>query len=338
MDEECRQLLIEVARKDWEQELIDYRRGLVEKLAGNSVRDSLNQIREAGLGPGAWYGLGLGAMAGLGMQLESLLISIALFLLVTISFSVWVGGLGLLLALILMVATPGLIAGVAFFISTGYQWVGSGILGAVGFFSGGLVYGVIREQYLTTKENEMIGSAREQYQNYILSPEDLLKFWNEKLKLFLLTRQNAITHKIRECRRLIEECKAVSKDLESSPEPNTGETIAKLAQRQKITEGILVDAMAVNVILTKIEKTFLAKIRDLEALIAKRNLMQREQEKQKQLSIRIANLLGKTETNAIDWMQSKQQFQIELAGMIHSFEQELLHTKDMIEAEIEIHN
>jgi len=338
MDEECRQLLIEVARKDWEQELIDYRQSLVEKLAGNSVRDSLNQIREAGLGPGAWYGLAVGAMAGLGMQLESLLLSIALFLLVTISFSVWVGGLGLLLALILMVATPGLIAGVAFFISTGYQWVGSLILGSVGFFSGGLVYGVIREQYLTSKEMEMLGSAREQFQNYILSPEDLLKFWNDRLKQFLLNRQNTIAHKIRECRRLIEECKSVSKDLESSPELNAPETIEKLAQRQKVTEAVLADALSANVILAKIEKGFLNRIRELEALVAKRNLMERELEKQKQLSLRIARLLGKTEENTLDWVQKKQEFQIELAGMIHAFEQELLHTKDMIEAEIEFHN
>lgn len=336
MDEDCRNILEEIAARDWLQELEKFRQDVIEREAEKSSRDRLSRIREASLAGGSWYGALMGVLMGPGLSANGVTLILGLFMMSLITASVAIGGIGWLFSLFLLVALPISIAMASFLLSLGYSFVGPLITATVGFLSGAILHAWIREMSLREEEKLIRQLFREEMRTYILSPANLLEFWDTRLRNYLMARQSEVQKRIKECRRIIEECQHISRELLNSPEANALTTIEKLDRKRQEQEAILNDAFRANHLLNQLEKSFLARIDAVEKLEKQKRALEKKQEYRRHLRYRVEILMGRADENLSGWLLERQNLETEAVGAVRAFEDQLLHSRDYIEAQMEL--
>ena len=132
-----------------------------------------------------------------------------------------------------------------------------------------------------------------------------------------------------ECIKIIEELKSLKKDHDPTTEN-------KLLYQASNMAKVIEDAQKVNAILQKLEDKFAAKIEELRVLVTRQEQFERDQYRLQEIQGKVRKVIGKSEEIRENWKEEKSNLQIQIQGMMNAFQNQLLHTKDFVQAEISL--
>ncbi len=341
-DEEFRDLLVEVTEKDWAAELEQFRDKVIDLKVEESVGRDITLNQEKGLKKGAYVGGFLSAIVGLFIGKDLILLA-SLIAMIGISIvSVFLmGGVGAVVSAILgiigvifysMVLMP-LIASGNFLIS---KTVGIIACAAIGSIVGaGLGVKFLRYR-LRQQQPELEKPYRAALDSYILMPNDLLRFWESRVEIYLRERKLRVQTRIREASKTRAECIKIIEELKSLKKDHDPTTENKLLYQASNMAKVIEDAQKVNAILQKLEDKFAAKIEELRVLVTRQEEFERDQYRLQEIQGKVRKVIGKSEEIRENWKEEKSSLQIQIQGMMNAFQNQLLHTKDFVQAEISL--
>jgi hypothetical protein len=336
-DPECAELLREIYEKDWEQELDDFRDRVLQLRVDEAVDGHIKKKQEEGILSGAVFGLVCGLLVGM------LLGSAALFpllLVASISLSVvtiFMGGpYGMVIAPMVMFLVPAtgfLISQASSVLAWLLSVVSAGVIGAAVGSGLGVKY---KRKKLSERRFELERGFRDKMNTYMLSPHDMLRFWKNKVEIYLHEKKALISGRIREAGAARAQLVKVAAELRNYKDAKSDLSARELTDRAREFAALIGDATKVNSILQKIEDKFVCRIEELQTLINRQEDMERAESRKEQLEAQARRLLNGTRTTLEEWKEEKQDLQNELSGMMNAFQRELATTKDIIKAEIEL--
>ena len=343
-DEEFRDLLVEVTEKDWAAELEDFKDKVINIKVDDLVSKDINTNQEEGLKRGSYIGGLLFATIGLFISKDLILLASLIAMIGVCMVSViLMGGVGAVVAAVLgivgmtvysMLLMP-LIASGNILIS---KTVGVIACTAIGSIVGaGLGVKFLRYK-LQQKKSELEKPYRESLSSYVLMPDDLLRFWESRVEIFLRERKSRVQSRIREASRTKAECIKIIEELKELKKTHDPTTENKLLYQVKNMAAVVEEAQKVNAILQKLEDKFAAKIEELRVLVTKQKKYERDQYRLQEIEGKVKRIIGKSQEIKDDWGEEKSKLQIQIQGMMNAFQSQLLHTKDFIRAEITLSN
>lgn len=339
-DEECRELLIEVSEKDWSSELDNFRKGIISLKVAEFVDAHISKNQEKGLHKGAYIGTLLAAVIGLFLGKDLILIAslIAMLAVCTVSL-VLMSGIGALLSAVLVIVGIILYSSILLPLMASGSLIISKIIGVVACATIGSAVGAgLGVKYMRYKllqrKSELEKPQFESLKEYVLMPNDLLRFWENKVEIYLRERKSRIQLRIREASRTRAECLKILDELKDLDDSIEAKTKLDLKSQVKHMGNIIVDAQNVNVVLQKLEDSFASKIEELRALVNKQEKYERDQYRLQEIEGKIRKVIGKSRSIREDWLEEKKNLQIQIEGMMNAFQNQLLHTKDFVHAEI----
>ena len=89
-------------------------------------------------------------------------------------------------------------------------------------------------------------------------------------------------------------------------------------------------------ILKKLEDKFAAKIEELRVLVTRQEQFERDQYRLQEIQGKVRKVIGKSQEIRESWKEEKSSLQIQIQGMMNAFQNQLLHTKDFVQAEISL--
>ena len=341
-DEEFRDLLVEVTEKDWAAELEDFRDKVINTKVEELTSKDINSNQEEGLKKGACIGGVLFATVGLFISKNLILLASLIAMIGVCIVSVFLmGGVGAVVSAILgiigvifysMLLMP-LIASGNILIS---KTVGVIACAAIGSIVGaGLGVKFLRYR-LQQKKSELEQPYRESLTSYVLMPNDLLRFWESRVEIYLRERKSRVQSRIREASRTKAECIKIIEELKDLKKNHDPTTENKLMYQVKNMAAVVEEAQKVNTILQKLEDKFAAKIEELRVLVTKQKEYERDQYRLQEIEGKVRRIIGKSQEIKDDWSEEKSKLQIQIQGMMNAFQNQLLHTKDFIKAEISL--
>lgn len=341
-DEEFRDLLIEVTEKDWASELEDFRNKVIDLKVEDSVRLDININQEKGIKQGAYVGGLLSAIFGLFIGKDLILLA-SLIAMVGISIvSVFLmGGVGAVVSAVLG------IIGVVFYSTILMPLIASGnliISKAVGVIActaiGSIVGAGLGVKFLRyrlyKKMSELEKPYREMLTSYVLMPNDLLRFWESRVEIYLRERKLRVQTRIKEASRTRAECIKIIKELKDLKKAHDPTTENNLMFQSKNMARVIKEAQQVSILLQKLEDKFASKIEELRVLVTRQEEYERDQYRLQEIEGKVRKIIGKSQEIRQNWKEEKSNLQVQIQGMMNAFQDQLLHTKDFVQAEISL--
>ena len=130
---------------------------------------------------------------------------------------------------------------------------------------------------LQQKKSELEKPYRDSLSSYVLMPDDLLRFWESRVEIFLRERKSRVQSRIREASRTKAECIKIIEELKELKKTHDPTTENKLLYQVKNMAAVVEEAQKVNAILQKLEDKFAAKIEELRVLVTKQKKYERDQ-------------------------------------------------------------
>ena len=324
-DEEFRDLLVEVTEKDWAVELEDFREKVINIKVEELVSKDINSNQEEGFKKGAYIGSIMLATVGLFISKDLILLASLIAMVGVCIVSVFLmGGVGAVVSAILgiigltfysMLLMP-LIASGNILIS---KTVGVIACAAIGSLVGaGLGVKFLRYR-LNQKKYELEKPYRESLTSYVLMPNDLLRFWENRVEIYLRERKSRVQSRIREASRTKAECIKIIDELKSLKKNYDPTTENKLLYQVKNMTAVVEEAQKVNAILQKLEDKFAAKIEELRVLVTKQKEYERDQYRLQEIEGKVRRIIGKSQEIREDWGEEKSKLQIQIQGMMNAF-------------------
>jgi hypothetical protein len=346
-DPECLSLLKEIAAKDWKTELEDFRSSLLWMKADDMVSEVFKSLQESELKTSAIIGGIIGAILSLfvgpgGAMFMSLIAGFFLAFALILFFGSWSvsGSSSVAVALSVIVITP--LSAVSLSSLPGI--IGTLIHYILPMFFGAVIGAGTAGGFWVKWKRYKLEQQREQFRdkeidkldNYIMLPEDLLRFWESRIETFIRDRQIIINRKLKELSSTMAECKKTAGELREYKDSEHTKSASALETRAREINETIKDAKHVSILLQKLENHFACKIEELKSMIHARREYERKIERKEILSKKASSLLGQSKKSIEDWHKSKEEMQIQLAGMVDAFQYELSAAKDYIHAEIEL--
>lgn len=339
-DEECRELLIEVSEKDWSQELENFRNGIIHQKVLDLVESEISANQENSLRKGAYIGAGLAAFIGLFLTNDLILVaSLVAMIGVCTTSLLLMGGIGALVSAILGLLGLFLYSFILIPLMTSGGLIISKLVAvvtcaAIGSAVGaGLCAKLVRYQ-LRKNQTHLERPYREKFKEYVMMPNDLLRFWESKVEIYLREKKSRVQSRMKEASKTRTECLKILDELQELNNPVESETKVDLKQQAENMSKIVLDAQKVNLVLQKLEDSFASKIEELRVLVQRQEKNERDQYRIQELQGKIRRVIDKSQGIRNDWEVEKSNLQIQIQGMMNAFQSQLLHTKDFVEAEI----
>ncbi|PCJ16361.1 MAG: hypothetical protein COB02_16495 [Candidatus Cloacimonadota bacterium] len=212
----------------------------------------------------------------------------------------------------------------------------------VGIFFGlftciaGAGIGVIIKRYLLNKDYLLISSPiRNKYESYAMNAGELLSFWDSKVELYLHYKKEFLADKIKQASQTTGECRKVLYELYELKEDNL-EIEEKLKEQIRQMSIVSEEASQMSQIIQRVEDQMMKKVYELKAMIQQEKLLEKQQYDREALSSKINQVLGKGEKINAEWSKEKTELKSQISGMMSTFQKQILHTKDLVMAEIEL--
>lgn len=341
MDPECRKLLDEISRKNWELELEDFRNHYVNSLVEEELAGEIGRKQEEGMKPGAIRGAVAGVAIGLLMGPSSVMVWPVLGVFGVSAYMILsMGPAGVAAAISSLLLIPlafSLLEGIGGSFLAWSLWLvcalGGGLCGAG--IGAGLGMRFAREK-LAGKGSALRYQIEDRYRNFILEPRDLLRFWELRLETFLKERQGRVQARMDEAHANRLELMKLVDDIREVGQKEDFAQVSRLLAKMREMDALIQDAEVVQSVLGKLENRFAMKIRELHALVESQRESELRWEKRRALGSRMAKVLEKTDQTSLEWMQERERLDAQLHGMVESFQEQLAHTRDFVQAEIEL--
>lgn len=281
MSNEFRELLVEISQKDWEKELESYRVLIVEKKVDQYFKRDFDLKNKDEIIPWALWGVFLGFVIGTFVSSDAILMGLGVFI-STLSFT-----------LVLMLGPLGVFAGILFFaissvlLSLFFLFLNSltafsaslfgGVISAlIGGFSGVILH-QLSYDYLNKEEIEEKKDVYfDENRDYILSPQELLGFWEGKIQNYLHAQKYKITERIKDLTKKRTECFDIIKEIKLDRSSGRRDFLIRLEKKLEEMNYVLGDAGKLNVLLQSLEDRFLSKISELKVLVEQQEALERE--------------------------------------------------------------
>ncbi|MCO4783835.1 MAG: hypothetical protein KC646_16020 [Candidatus Cloacimonetes bacterium] len=204
------------------------------------------------------------------------------------------------------------------------------------FSIAGAGIGVIVKRYILNKDYLSISTPiRNQYESYAMTASELLSFWDSRVELYLHYKKEFLADKIKQAAQTTGECRKVLYDLY---ELEGFDPLVETKLKEQITQMSVVseEASQMNQIIQKVEDQMMKKVYELKAMIQKEKLLEKKQYEREALASRVNQVLGKSEKINAAWNEEKTELKSQISGMMTVFQKQILHTKDLVLAEIEL--
>ncbi|PCJ21574.1 MAG: hypothetical protein COB02_02965 [Candidatus Cloacimonadota bacterium] len=191
------------------------------------------------------------------------------------------------------------------------------------------------ERLYWEKKKEFYVDYNKKILDYVLTPFDVIRFWESKVISYLKEQKYVVSLQITKASLDKAECLKTSGELKKMSN-SSGEVIQQLNQRQKDLSKMINDAKEVNIVIQKLEDSYSEKIIALRVVLEKQKTEEEAPYRQAILQKKAQSLLQSSDVTIEQWETSKNEYQLEITGMMKNFQEQLLHTKDFIEAEISL--
>jgi len=341
MDPECRKLLMEVAQKNWELELEDFRNRLIEDQVDEAVLAMAPKLQEAGIRKGVMAGAPTGFMLGLLVGPAGLMVwPIMAVITGSVALALAMGGVGFFLgfaSLLFLPVLSAIIAEMQASWATAILYMLGGGFGAL--FGGCVGAGLNMRRYrekLMEPDSQFRVEKRDKLSGYVLTPANLLRFWELRLETFLKEKKNRIRNRIQESIQAKQDMEKLIRDIRVLKATDMEAQIAPLQSRIAAMDSLIQDADMVTGLLNKLENRFSEKIVELKILVQRQLESEKLYDQRRALGGRVAKALGDADSQILNWQSDKQNLDLAIHGMVESFQSQLAHTKDFVEAEIQL--
>ncbi|MBW7874753.1 MAG: hypothetical protein H3C47_02055 [Candidatus Cloacimonetes bacterium] len=341
MDPECKKLLLEVANKNWELELEDFRNRLIEDQVDEAVQAMAPKLQEMGIRKGVVTGAPIGFMLGLLVGPAGLMVwPIMAVITGSVALALAMGGVGFFLGFASLLFLP-IISAIVAQIQAGWASVLLyGLGGTFGALFGGCVgAGLNMRRYrekLMEPDSYIRVEKREKLSGYVLTPANLLRFWELRLETFLKEKKNRIRSRIQESLIAKQDMEKLIRDIRVLKATDMEAQIQPLTNRILAIDSLIEDANVVTGLLNKLENRFSEKIVELKILVQRQAESERLYDQRRALGGRVAKALGDADSQILGWQQDKENLDLAIHGMVESFQSQLAHTRDFVEAEIQL--
>ena len=345
MDPECYELLESVCQMDWDEELVLFR----ERLIYDKVVEEVE--REGYPKPGPWQPIAYSGLGGLAATLTAIISYnvlpqiVMLFgyfafpMILAILSRKWVvyeshltgqtthaqvaAGYGLICGIALMIGVPmGQVAALGGFLMA----LGGTVLGAW--------YGLSRrEDAIEEKREERISLRRRDFDGYILSPFDLMTFWESQVMGYLRSLKGRCSLKLSQAARKRATSRKTIQEMSELPDPDL-DMIQRLEDNLIKLDDFVEDATSVNQVIQRLEDEYKLKIEELRELVLLQKKLENAEYRKGQLARRASRILDETDEMVDRWEVQKQELDLKMNAMLISFKEQLTHTRDFVEAEI----
>ncbi|MCJ8347637.1 UbiA family prenyltransferase [bacterium] len=333
MDAELQELLIEIRNKDWEQELDIFKEEIqLEKI--NQQRFSLQFLKDY---QEYFYPLLLASILGLFISTQT---AIVLYVLQLIFLCIYVLYSKLKHSL-LAASLIGLIGG-SFFVNIVPLLAQGSLLAS--FFgicmaSGiGILLSLAMMYRFDVKPIDVfpILASYEFLGPFPLQPEDLLRFWESKMGIYIAKKKVDLKFLLKNIYQKKEELNLLLLELsefEDLSDHSAKDGLLRSLQEAQSTEDDMVHVMET---LSLMERGFLKKIGSLKFVIEEKEELERKLERRKTLHLRINQAIGAKALDKKTWELEKKKMQVELQSMMTVFHAEILHSGDFFQAQLEL--
>ncbi|MCJ8346828.1 hypothetical protein MJH12_14900, partial [bacterium] len=196
--------------------------------------------------------------------------------------------------------------------------------------------GVIIKRHLLNREILLISQPfRNKYESFAMSASELLSFWDSRVELYLHYKKEFLVDKIKQAASTTGECRKVLYDLYELEDfdPQIEEQLKDQIRQMSIVGE---EASQMNQIIQRVEDQMMKKVYELKAMIQKEKLLEKQQYDREALASKINQVLGKSEKINAEWSKEKNELKSQINGMMSVFQKQILHTKDLVLAEIEL--
>jgi len=173
------------------------------------------------------------------------------------------------------------------------------------------------------------------FNDYELSPNDLMAFWDQRVKatlqekrMGLNSREDEVDSNVRECEGAIQEVRAVdSKVINKS-------ILLELENHKESLIEAKDEIRKYKAALRTLEGTFEDKIKDLQGMLKKEQELEQRHREYEDLNTRVSGIIGKSQSVVSKWKEERDDLQSEIAGIIGGFQEHLQLAGEAIRHEL----
>jgi hypothetical protein len=175
------------------------------------------------------------------------------------------------------------------------------------------------------------------YEDYEVTPRDLIGFWDEKVSSTLdeksasLRRSTGeIKDRIQECRDALEECQKVDASvIDSDVVYDIEERIVELEEADQEIEKY-------RYAIGQLKLKFNDEVDGLQRVVEKEKELQKRHKEYENLNTKISSILGKSKSSVVKWEEEREKLKEEVSQMVGGFQNQLSYAGDLIKESLKL--